>query len=450
MNYQKTTFTFLIIALLCTPAFSQSRSEKPAEPVVMEAHSFDYFKDYIIAKDKVKFNMGNKKLTSDLVQYDIKTGAGNMKNVDITTCTLTRPHYHIHAQSVRLYPNGRMRARKISLYVGENKIITIPVAATNINSNTNNKIILPRPGYDKIEGYSLSQAVPLADSDRLLLLADVRLTSKKGINWDFEGDYGLDGTLDVYKTRRLDYESMRDTALNVHEYTGDTEYQRNPGASALRLFVKSTSKERAITVNDTGFTINRRPEVGITYTADPINLTNKQQSSHLAISPTITASWGKFDEASNKKILANRKNLEAACAINVFNISNSASLQPFVLQRWSEYDTGQSFKDFSYGIDYTRIIKKNGLISLRYIRRNPDGETPFEFDDVDVTKELQSAFQFKFNQHIFGFVNSYDLDKGESREWEILYGYSTDCLFNGVVWNGPLKRLSYNFSLLGF
>jgi len=69
-----------------------------------------------------------------------------------TTCELDKPHYHIVAKEMIIYPKDKIIARNISWYEGENKIIALPYFLIFLDRKTQLPI-LPKIGQNSTDGW---------------------------------------------------------------------------------------------------------------------------------------------------------------------------------------------------------------------------------------------------------------------------------------------------------
>ncbi len=74
----------------------------------------------------------------------------------ITTCELDRPHYHVAARSIEVYPEDRLIIRGVVYYEGRIPLFYWPYVAIPLRSDIQqNQLALPRVGYSTEEGWFL-------------------------------------------------------------------------------------------------------------------------------------------------------------------------------------------------------------------------------------------------------------------------------------------------------
>ena len=148
--------------------------------------------------------------------------------------------------------------------------------------------------------------------------------------------------------------------------------------------------------------------------------------------------------------LTTRGSISAAIGANLLSLGEHAAVQPVLLYEASSYGSGDTYRTIGYAIDAARLFDSGASATLRYIRRDESGHTPFYFDGVDVFRQVQGALQLPVGRHIVGFVADLDLDARKTYDWEVLYGYHTDCLAGWVSWHSRLQRLSFDISISNF
>lgn len=420
-------------------------------PAVIEAPSIQGTGDFVRAAGGIKFFRGNIRIAADKATYDTSTATGKMENVTFTTCTGIRPDYRIVAKEVTLLAD-RVRARNVSLYIGRLKVLALPALRFRVGGRGGSANIFPHPGYDRFDGLTLSQEFKFVDNDRADAAADLRLTTRGGIQGEIRGIYGIDGKRIDLPGRSLNYESLRSNALQMpHEIAEplcSPEELRK--ADPARLYARGvfSLRQRTYDIVNEGLIVYRQPEFALRYLAKGINLTKTKLDPRLEIYPELNTSWGRFREEPGVDSFTQRTNMSALVALNVLPLGQFTAVQPVIFHNWASYETGDYYQSTAWAIDASHLTKNGGFLSARYIKRNESGVTPFQFDNIDVRREYQAGLQVRFGKHVVGLVTSYDADKKEIYEWEALYGYRTDCLANWVQYNSRIQHISFHFALI--
>ncbi len=452
----------LLALFLCLPAFGQDQRDivpdtscAPAnpedQPVVIEAREVEQLGTTIHASGGLFFRQATKRITASEATYDTAAKTGLLTNVSFTTCQGARPDYRITARELRLLPNSRVRARSVSLYLGGFKVITLPFLVTRTGRQSGAHRFFPRPSFDKDDGFSLAQEFRIIDSSRLHTTADLKLTTKRGLEGELRDEYGLDGVLSGFPGRLFNFDSLRNSALEMPRLplgcTPTPEDLSTEGLARVRQFGRFSLKQRTYDIRNTGLVVYRQPELGIDYIAPHLNPAGSDLDPRLQLYPEVTATWGRFKEVPGSVGFTSRWGATAAIGANVARLGRYAAIQPVLLYGAYHYDTGESYQWWGYGVEASRLFPSGATVTGRYIKRSDSGDSPFLFDTVDVFQEAQAAFQVPFGKHVLGFVEGFDVDRGRTYDWQLLYGYRTDCLAAWVTWRSRLERLSFDIAV---
>ncbi|MCE5198311.1 hypothetical protein LLG39_04990 [bacterium] len=431
---------------VCAAAASQN------EPVSIQAPSIESSGSMIRANGGVAFERGNIRITAADAVYNYDTKTGLLTKVTFTTCASARPDYKITAREIRLLPNNKLRAQHASLFIGRLKVLSVPSLKLTVGGGAASSNIFPTPGYDKVDGFTLSQRLRVIDDDRARMSVNLRITSKSGVQGDVSGQYGLDGNLSSFPGRFLSYQSLRSHVLDFpREPVGapcpPSELQPIDAAH-LRAFGILSLKQPTYDISDENLIVYRQPELGLNYIANGINLTKTPLDPRLQIHPEITGDWGRFKESPGMSGFTTRRSVTGTVAANVIPLGSNMAIQPIYSHTWSTYDTGDFYQQSAYAIDASRLLSNGSFASLRYIGRHESGITPFQFDNIDIKQEAQAAFQARLRKHVFGVVLSYDIEAGSLYDWEAMYGWHSDCLASWVQWHSRVHRLSFHVALI--
>jgi hypothetical protein len=188
--------------------------------------------------------------------------------------------------------------------------------------------------------------------------------------------------------------------------------------------------------------------VGLDYVAPALNFTRTPIDPRLAIYPVITTSWGRFREFPSNIGFADRATASLLGAVNVLPLGKNTAVQPLVEYSVSSYSTDTTYHTWGGGLDASHLFNNGSSVALRYLRRHESGITPFQFDNVDILREFQGAFQARIGAHTIGFASGVDLDKGGMYDWSVLYGYHTDCLAASISWSELQRHISFDITIL--
>ncbi|MCE5323721.1 hypothetical protein LLG46_10465 [bacterium] len=425
-------------------------SDQP-EKISVEGRQWGLLGPKIWADGDVLFQRGSTRIWASSAEYDYNARTGTMRDVMFTTCCAKRPDYHIRASEVTLLPNQKIRARNASLYLGKLKVLTLPSIKLRTGGASASTNVFPTPGFNKNDGFTLSQILRIIDNDQFHTTADICLTTNNGVQGQLTGQYGINGNLDRFPGRFLTYDSLRSDVLDLPKQpVGEPcppEMLEPPGIARLRGFGTFTIKQRTYDIENDNLVVYRQPEFGLDYIGRQINFTKTKLDPRLDIYPEVIATWGHYKETPGPAGFIDRNQLVATAGLNIIPLGPSTTLQPVISHTWSNYSNNDHYQQSAFAIDASHLFPNSSFASIRYIARSESGTTPFQFDDVDIFHEYQGAFQVNFSKHTIGLVLSYDIDEDDFYNWEALYGWRSDCLASWLRWNNRMERLSFHVTL---
>lgn len=470
MNKRIAVILSFILVLVCagycsqaqeTPNLMISPDTVPPPPVcetdqpataLFEAETLTIQGPIYRATNNVFFQKRSMKIKASSLWYNEETGVGVGKNVVYTTCDYPNPDYRIEADEITILPNRKVHLRRPAIYLGNFRVLVLPSLKLRVGGNQSTTNLFPTPGFDDEDGFTLSKDFRLIDDDNLNVIADLRLTTNSGIQGQFSTEYGIGGDLERFPGRFLTYDSMRESVITLPKRPvgapcppEDLE-PRNP--ARLRGFGVFSLQQRTYDIEDEGLVLYRQPELGLNYIGRQINFTNVRLDPRLEMYPQVISTWGLYRESPGPSGYIMKSSVMATVPLNVIPLGSRTSVQPVVQQGYSWYDNGDTYHTWAYAIDATHMFPNDSVVDIRYIKRNDSGETPFEFDNIDIYQELQAGFQIYMKKHVVGFVASYDIDDRSLYEWEVMYGYRTDCLATWLRWNNRLNKFTAHVSVI--
>jgi hypothetical protein len=423
------------------------------DPIVIEAQKIEQVGDVVTASGSVRFTNGPRVVLADSVLLDTVKQEAVFTEVRATTCQRISHHYEIRLGRLTLTGKGQVRGMRVSLYLYNQKVFYLPSIKFRLGVTGSGAQTFPTPGFDRTDGFTLSKDLDLVDNDRFQTTAEIRLTSRAGIQGAANAQYGLDSNLGIVPGRVLSYDSMFSDLLEVPRTVAQNlckpPNQCPVGFARLLAFGTVSLRQHTYDVQDAGLVVYRRPEVGVKYAAKQLSLSRRELDPRLEILPEVRVSYGRIWEQDGLVGPTTRSSFGFGGGLDTVDLGPQTSIQPVFYANWSGYSGGDSLHIGSYGIDASHLWGSNSFVSVRYMKRNARGATPFEFDDVDIFRELQASLHFETGSHSFGYLLGYDADRRAFHDWEALYGYSTDCMTTQFTWNWRMRRLGFNIRLLG-
>lgn len=419
-----------------------------AQEFKLEASQIEWVGDSVRAVGNVRMLAAEGTASADEAWYNWTTGQARLTKSAFTTCASSRPDYRIEADSLTLVPPNLLRARGVSLFLGRTRIMKLRSLKARVGARSGSFNIFPRISSDSESGLALAYNFTLADTARLLATSEVKATTRDGVQADFHGILGLDGALGPTLQDPLSYASFRDNALEVPTPPSrelNAAADSAAGQGRLRLSARFASNIRTYNVRDENLLVNRRPEIGLTYAAREVGY-HQPVYRRLRISPSATASWGRFSEAG-RTAFTDRTSIVFILPVNIGIADRRTALQPAVEFSRFGYGSGGVYTRRAYSLGISHLRQDGCLISLRYTARSDSGETPFAFDRLQVTNELMGSIQGQRRRWLAGISAGLDADSGSVYDWSAMLGHRTDCLVAAVTWSQLEHKLQLDLRL---
>jgi hypothetical protein len=430
--------------------------ESPMEPVVVEAEVIESNRMpdgsvRVHAYGHVLFQQGNKRLTGDEFFYNSAINTGLLRNASITTCNKPDPDYRITAREIRLTSDQKLMLKRARVYLGNFKVLSLPKLSVNLSGQQEARSLIPRPGYGSRDGFFLRSNVPLMGTVENDLELDLKLTVKRGIQGGFVGGHAITGSALAAPPYVPDWriELRRTSILQPTEYDDRTPEvafrgsKASPNLTAIFASVLSRAPVPDIDLDD-GL-VSSLPEVGIRVVSRQAGINEPP----IGLQGQLRGSWGRFEEHPDNVGPINRWDIRGTGSTTLAKLSKDTALRASGLARYSSYDTGDHYSVLGASLDVSRIFPGGSYASLRLINHWINGSTPFEFDDVDIDREIQAAGRIVRGRNSVGVVLDYDLGENELRSWQLRLAHRMDCLEPSISFNSDLRQVSVGLRVLG-
>ncbi len=337
-------------------------------------------------------------------QLKITATEATIDHVRISTCPPGKADYSLSAAQLTLDPKGVVTLKHLALYLYGTKILTYPAYHIRLGPRTGKGLSLPVLGYSNDEG--------------LFLYYDKHFPITGDLTFDFEPRYSLEeqtsGTLGLTLGQG---KAQGHLAVESDNYTWDR--------SGKTIFLSA----------------HPLSEVDYTTTVTGLPL-------------QIKANYAHFEEKLSGQ--AGRTHRERA-ALQVKLTPGAKSLSDTWDYRWNvlwsraEYSGEAHFETVQTGLRLYYQVNSTDVATIGYWRRWHWGETPFEFDDVDVDHELELGYNLGVRGHWGGGVKwTYDLAHGDSFDTVFETTYRQRCLEYSLSYSTNHKSFSFSLGLPGF
>lgn len=177
-------------------------------------------------------------------------------DTSFTDCLFSEPHYHISARQIRLYPQNKIVAKNVGLYLGKTRLFTFPTYVVEYQPGEEggfkNLMPVPQLGYNSAEGWSARVYYPyeIDSSTKGSITAEYTQKGERDIelehqyqlkeDWyltgiynnlveeDDEGNFNREETLSggvIYQNSPLLIKSLLSYDLLNQEYTSRNTFQ---------------------------------------------------------------------------------------------------------------------------------------------------------------------------------------------------------------------------------
>lgn len=418
--------------------------------VVIEADSISTSGVFVRASGNVFVRSGGFKIRASEIWFDTEKKLGSMDQATFTTCDKTSPDYRLEARNLTLLPGDRIRARGVALYIGRFRVISLRSVTLAAGRRAFATDVFPRPSYDEQEGAGIAQKLSLVNTDRWNLTADLRFTTRRGLVWEAESDWGINGELTPLPSRLLTSDSLQFGGMSIFQMFAPSSQtdSNSPSGASLRQSVRFAVKQRIHHIQYPGLAVSRQPEISFSYVGRTLGLKNAGMDSRLLLHPAVVFSLGRYEDNVSGGGLRGRIGLETAAAFNLLHSRHKVAVQPVIGYSFYNYEGDQAYSIRLWGLDIARIFQNGSFFSLRYLNRAESGTSPFVFDTVQVAHDFQGSFQFRLGSQILGFAAGYDAKSREFYGWRSMVGYCTDCVATWFSWDSVQRRLMLGIALI--
>ena len=135
---------------------------------ITKGHSILTDKDQIVLGDQLFFDLDSQQgmISKGASRFDqgyyygeeIRKIDDKVFDVDdgkFTTCDAKAPHFYIYSKKLRLYHNDKVVAKPILFFVNHFPVLGLPYGTFTVKKGRHSGILVPSPGYDKINGKKL-------------------------------------------------------------------------------------------------------------------------------------------------------------------------------------------------------------------------------------------------------------------------------------------------------
>ena len=366
-----------------------------------------------------------------------------------TGCDLPHPHYRVGAREIVVKPGVNATARHASLWIGNTRVFTVPKLKIGLGASKSTSPSLPSAGLDPTDGIFISFAGTLISGPKTYFGFKLRPTLKQGLQGFADYEHLLRGPP---RSRGLRPEvillerDLRNLPLALPG-TRESVVLPGEGGNELRGFILAQVKERAYNYRIGDLRVTRWPEVGIKWISGPLE-ENDIAGPVQAVTGMARLSFGRFREYPGGS-LHRRTDIRVLGAARVARVGKPTTVRAVGMIRGSSYDTGETFRVYGGGIDIGHVLSSETGVSLRFITHGSSGETPFEFDNLDLRTEADLLTRRTTPGGMQQLILRYDLRRQRLFDWGFSVSRVFHCLEPSIGWRNKFSELSLGIRLVG-
>lgn len=403
------------------------------QDIVVTANAIEanYETRAVSAQGEVVLQQGNRRLSGSDLTFDLDRGTGYLHDIHaeidrvfytgtsvqvspvewvingstITTCDRARPHYKITARQVVIKPGESASFRRAAIWLGRRRLFTWPRYRMSLRKGEAERpILLPQLGVGPRDGLYLSLTPRLSPpTSRLQSRLEARLTTNRGVRGRVTTSYPLPwGDVYALASQREDRQEIGDTFGPEEDILAD-------------------------------LSVDRIPDVGIRVLPQSID-------SGLTVTGQVSAARVKeFPTNVDSKRLA----VGAVLRLRRYRISPVLAISETVGARHARYDHGldQTMVSLATTLHYRRSPRFG--LDLGYLRRTATGDTPFEFDRIQIARELRGGVDWVISPVWQVTLDGrFDLGRERFRDADITVSKTAHCLVYSVKWRQIRREFS--------
>jgi len=354
-----------------------------AKGVVYRVRSGDFIMDDVRVAGALEQEDG-RRLVIYSVAKQIKREADVMYILrgEVTTCDRPKPHYALICDEFIVIPGRQLIMKGVSARLYGIKFPKVPKITHSLGDVGPRRSWFPMPGYSDRDGFYVSYNRALGDVGKHFKTeAQVRLTNFRGIRGTVRADYlggGWGSYLKVMREETVRYDVKRKLFLSALPEWGVTASGEVPWWSEL-------SYEGAVRTGE----YKERP-------------------------------W-------NTKAV--RHQLEVGVGYRDGDRARGVGRWGGLGVQESFYGTGDQYGDIALDLGAGMSFSRRLSGSLTYYHHVEHGATPFEFDDVDLPRELRGKLDaWVTDNWAVGCLARYDLRQSSVRDYTLSLTRRAHCL----------------------
>lgn len=410
----------------------------------------DWGEGEIEATGQVVFSQGKERsLSGDTFTYNFRTHKGIARNASaeidkvyfhgeelrtepdryiisrsrFTTCDAENPHYYLSARELIVKPDERITVRGMGLNLLGHQLFRLPTFFVRIGDKGGRGMKLPILGVNSGQGVFAGYDFDLSLGPTTGNL-DLRMSTRQGIQ-------------------------------------GELAFQEIAGKP---IFLRAAHRQPTYSGIRSDLLVSRLPEIGVRLNSSGLGdsaVRNPRDLFRGAVNPFDFSTGsrgvrlmgevgaGRFIEEPGD-MTSDRVEGRVIAWIDPISLDSHTVFTPGLSARLSHYGTGDDYSTLGLRLGVARALGKQSFASLAYITHSVHGNTPFDFDRLELEDELAGRVGFPLMGLNLELGGRYDLNGNKFFDSEITVSKVFHCLEPSITWRSRFKEISIGVGLVGF
>ena len=344
-----------------------------------------------------------------------------------TMCNLEKPHYYLSARELLIEPGKQLVAKDVAVVFYGRRLFNVPRYRIDLaDRKTRAALYLPSVGISRRSG----------------LFA--------GYQFDLGHGAGTRGTFDF----RLSTKQV---------FQGGINYDRLGGRS---IVLRADYREPWYGGNVANLMVSRLPEIGIRFgpqsaldqfssPREPLSLSRElidplaEDTRPGRVVFLGEAGAGRFTEEPDF-IRATRYDARAMAWLDPLEVGRNSFVSPGIYGRISSYGNGDEYADLAFRLAVGRKLSETAFVSATYITHSTHGNTPFNFDHIEMTDELDLGAGFPIGEFRMEIGVRYNLQQQTVFDTDLSLSRVFHCMEPSITWKKRFREFAIGVGLVRF
>ena len=365
-----------------------------------------------------------------------------------STCNAEHQHWAVGSKTIEIHGQTFGVARGMGVWIGNTKVFAFPRYRFDLQQGPESNL-LPTPGFDQRDGAYLRYRYPFSTHWTTSAGLWGRFTQRNGVQSNIEVQRSLHAMpVDQHGAPSSLYPDVPADLMGVSLVSNKQRQAALEGSNreyegysydALMLthvFLRASWKDRIYDPDSRYLYVDRVPELGVRLHDIPLRWPSIRNPLRIAAQTSV----GDFRERSNDEWNA-RADVRATARLTS-SIGRRVLLEPAFLARYATYSSGKHQQVLGASLAAGRELTPQYFAAITYIRHWTSGQSPFEFDDVDVKDKLATRINADWGQMRGSLTMDYDLQTGGIYDWGLKLAKVFHCIEPRISYQNRYRDLT--------